>query len=228
MLERVKLPNGWSAAMTTHFPRRPIHNHAVPRAARQKQPVMVQVFNPDTGEPLLDESLNPVMVHAKRVKMDPNRQKPMLDRHGRLQMEEAYERPSPRVPPEVATTTIILTNPDGKDLTFFGDAFLHWKDVFAFSREIGFKISAGRALRLLNQLKWIPKEVRLALSAWVHGLPGDVINRLIEHIPEKVQVETTISANTVSDDNHRKRRRRRRHVTEDTVAQQDTAVASPT
>jgi hypothetical protein len=208
MIERMRLPNGWSAMMLTHFPRRPIHNHDVPHALRQRRPVMVPAYNPDNGEPVIDEEGRQLLIHVKRIKTHPHTGKPVFDSRGRLQMEEMFERPSPRMPPEVATTVIIITNPEGKDWTFFGDAFLHWKDYMAFSREVGFRISATRALRQLNQLKWIPSEVRMALSAWIHGLPGEALTRLVENPPENVEAETSVSERTVSDNSRRGRKHR--------------------
>jgi hypothetical protein len=169
---------------------------------------MVPAYNPENGEPVIDEEGRQLFVHVKRIKTNLHTGKPVLDSQGRLQMEEMFERPSPRMPPEVATTAIIITNTEGKDWTFFGDAFLHWKDYMAFSREVGFRISATRALRQLNQLKWIPSEVRMALSAWVHGLPAEVLTRPAENSSEKVQVETTVSARTVSDSGRRGRKHR--------------------
>lgn len=201
---RTKFSNGWTATMLVDHGRRPIHDHSVPKGQRPRRQRKVPAYNPNDGSPILDEAGNQIMIPAKRIKLDAHGQKVFKD--GCPVLEEWMHRPAPRQTPECTVCTILLEDPDGDAHAFTGWTWLHWRDRKRFSRKIGARIAKSRALAGMH-ISMVPEEMKMAVVAWLRGLPSETISELMSGsngsgVPEQRAPEP-IHDEIAGEDNHR-------------------------
>lgn len=173
---QAKFSSGWTATMLIDHGRRPIHDHSIPKGQRPRRQKQAPAYDPDNGAPILDEAGNQIMIPVKRVKLDANGQKIFKD--GWPIFEEHMHRPPPRQTPECTVCTVILEEPGGKVHAFTGWAWLHPKDKQRFSRKVGVKVAKTHALAHMH-VSAIPEEMKLAVAAWLRGLPPETISELM-------------------------------------------------